>query len=142
MEVTIRNDGVTVSGRTYQNKEFLKSRGFKWERNQKAWTHPDVDTRLAFSRHHRIIDLRRFQYMKKAYEDRKITSLKACESLPTDVTRNIFNMVRFPECRCYDRWVCSACTYACCEKATPTFCVCTHATKCPTHGQRCNGSHD
>jgi hypothetical protein len=32
--------------------------------------------------------------------------------------------------------------YACCELATPAQCVCHYSTDCPTHGRRCNGSHD
>lgn len=142
MEVTIRTNGLAISGRTYQYRDFLKSKGFKWEPNQKVWTHPDIDMRRAFSKYHKVTDLRRFQYIKKTYEDRKVATLQVCESLPTDITKEIFKKIWFPKCRCSDKWVCSDCTYACCEKATPTFCVCTHATNCPTHGRRCNGSHD
>lgn len=142
MEVTIRTDGLTVSGRTYQNRDFLRCQGFKWDPQQRVWTHPDVEKTCVFSRHQRFTDLRRFQRLKKTYEDRKVFALKACESLPTDITKKIFEDVWFPKCKCSDRWVCYDCTYSCCEKAIPTFCVCTYATYCPTHGQRCNGSHD
>lgn len=32
--------------------------------------------------------------------------------------------------------------YACCDKATPRACVCSYSIQCPTHGQRCFGTHD
>lgn len=31
---------------------------------------------------------------------------------------------------------------ACCEKAVPTFCVCTWSFRCPEHGERHHGTHD
>ena len=142
MEVTIHANGLTVNDRTHQNKDFLKSKGFTWKPSQNVWTHTDLNAQRVFPRYQRFTDLRRFQYLKKNYEDRKVAALQVCESLPLDVTREIIKMAHFPKCVCVDNWVCYDCKYACCENATKTFCVCTHATMCPVHGRMCNGSHD
>jgi len=142
MELIIHTNALVVTGNTYNNRDFLKFNGFNWNRVQKVWVHTDIDMLRVFPKYTRITDVRRLYYMKKAYEDRKVTALKICKSLPVDITKDIFKKICFPKCRCSGKWVCSDCTYACCEKATPTFCVCTHATNCPTHGRRCNGTHD
>jgi hypothetical protein len=142
MEVIIHTNALVVTGKTYNNRDFLKSKGFKWNPDQKAWIHTDIDMRRVFPKYTRITDVRRLYYMKKVYEDRKVATLQACEPLPTDITKKIFNQIHFNKCRCAGKWVCSDCKYSCCEMATPTFCVCTHATNCPKHGRRCNGSHD
>lgn len=142
MEVIIRNGDITVSGKTFNNRDFLKSLGFKWNPQNKVWSHVDTEKHRTFPRNTRITDVRRFQFMKKTYEDRKVATLKACECLPTDITKDIFNRIRFNKCMCRDNLVCWDCKYSCCEMSTPTFCVCIHATQCPNHGRRCNGSHD
>lgn len=142
MEVIIHTNALVVTGKTYNNREFLKSKGFKWNPEQKVWVHTDLEMRRVFPRYTMITDVRRLYYMKKAYEDRKVAALKVCESLPLDVTKEIFKKVHFYKCRCNGKWVCFDCQYACCESSTPAWCVCTHATDCPKHGRRCNGSHD
>ena len=142
MEVIIHTNALVVTGKTYPNREFLKSNGFKWNPNHKVWTHSDLNKRVIFTGYTRITDLCRLYYMKKAYEDRKVAALQVCESLPLDITKEIFKNIPFPKCGCSGSWVCFDCKYACCESSTPAWCVCTHATDCPKHGRKCNGSHD
>lgn len=142
MEVIIHTNSLVVTGNTYNNRDLLKRLGFMWNPNHRVWHHPDLNKTQMLPRNTRITDVRKLYFMKKAYEDRKVATLKACESLPTDITKKIFSQIHFNKCRCAGKLVCSDCRYSCCELATPTFCVCVHATNCPKHGRRCNGSHD
>ena len=142
MEVFIHTNALVVSGNTYKNREFLKSKGFKWNPNHNVWFHPDINMRHVFTKYIQFTDVRRLYFMKKTYEDRKIAALKVCEYLPADITKKIFKHIQFAKCNCSGKSVCWDCQYACCEKSTPTWCVCRRAFTCPNHGRRCNGSHD
>jgi len=42
----------------------------------------------------------------------------------------------------YDKWRRIHSRNICCENAIPTFCVCLVRTMCPTHGDKCHGTHD
>jgi hypothetical protein len=143
LSVIIRRDGSTeVSGKTYQYRQLFKDKGFKWDPRLRIWTHKDCKVVNTLGVRCSIYDMSAHFVTKDTCDKRKIAILKACDTLPTDVTKQIFKMVRPPSCQCNDNIVCFNCKYACCRLAVPTFCVCTHATQCPTHGRRCNGSHD
>ena len=142
MEAIIHTNSLVVTGNTYDNTDLLKRLGFTWNPNHRVWYHPDLNKTQMLPRNTRIYDVRKLYFMKRAYEDRKVAILKACESLPTDITKNIFSQIHFNRCRCAGKWVCFDCQYSCCELAIPILCVCLHATNCPKHGRRCNGSHD
>ncbi len=138
----IRKNIIEVSGKTYQYKDMLKSMGFKWNPNLKIWYHTDVKIGKSLRRPFVVKNLEK-QYLTKNFcDDRKMDILRACKPLPSEVSEKIFKLVNPPKCWCSGDRVCINCMYACCPLATPTFCVCIHATNCAKHGRRCNGSHD
>ena len=142
MSAIIRKDVIDVSGNTYKHKDMLKAMGFKWNPNLKIWYHTDVNIGKTLRRPFVVRSLEK-QYLTKSVNDnRKTEILRVCKSLPTELTEVIFKLVNPPKCWCSDNMVCINCMYACCPLATPAFCVCVHATNCPKHGRRCNGSHD
>jgi hypothetical protein len=145
MEVCILPSRIEVFGKTYHNRDFLKQNRFQWDPHNKVWHHQDLSKLNVFDKRVPVRDLRRtFLLTEKVSDDRKIAALKACESLPLDITKKIFNKVGFPKCSCrkMKHVACFNCNYACCEYAWPRWCVCLHSTQCPSHGCRCHGSHD
>lgn len=42
----------------------------------------------------------------------------------------------------YETYPASSMYHVCCKKATRRDCVCALSTSCPTHGLRCQGTHD
>jgi hypothetical protein len=142
LNALIRQSHVEVSGSTYHHREMLKRMGFQWNANLKIWYHTDVTIGNTLRRPFIVKRLDKQYITKDASDKRKMEILRVCKNLPSEISENIFKMVNPPKCRCFGDSQCINCMYACCEYATPAWCVCSHATNCPKHGRRCNGSHD
>jgi hypothetical protein len=154
--------GYEIYRDTFKCKDVFRTHRLKWNPTKRCWVGKDFSVithlRTGLKQYRESLhvvtstykpkpDLKK--YHTKVYGDQqKISALKVLDKAGLD--RNICEIIFSSafrkgfgySCRCTDKITCSLCYYACCEKATGVFCVCSQATQCPKHGRRCNGSHD
>jgi hypothetical protein len=155
--------GYEIHGDTFKCKDLFKTHRLRWNPQKRCWEGKDFGViaiiRRGLKQYRESLHVVTSEYKPKPkpkpdlkkYRTRnysnkcKVYALNGLSSLGLDgnVCELIFRSA-FPKgsCRCTDKFTCSLCYYACCEKARGVFCVCMQATECPTHGIRCNGSHD
>jgi hypothetical protein len=170
MILNLSLSGYEIHGNTFKCKDLFKAHKLRWNPTKRCWEGEDFSAiskvRFGLKQYReklhvvtseykvnpickeiQIEDTKKYRTGK--YSNKcKVSTLKGLSNLGLDgnVCELIFKTA-FPKgygtsCRCADKYTCSLCYYACCEKARGVFCVCKQATQCPTHGRRCNGSHD
>lgn len=131
-----------LCGKTYDMKDFLKSRGWRWSPQDRCWAYRPLRGEDIFNKSSQFFD-----FLVYLFKSRHSSSIK---SILQDPQLNYFyNFALYhhrSECYCLEDKslsTCSFCRYGklCCEKAKRIFCVCDRSTLCPDHGRRCIGSH-